>query len=314
MDPAGSSSLTIYRPSNVNKTKTPLSNNNKSVLMGHLVNQCGPDFKEATLKTSDSGFLAMIFSYFPSSNTTGKLAGFAIAQTHGADITNGLVCRVADLLFPKPQMALTYGESFFNAFSGVAKPTLSETAKIMITPKVLPYIAMACQGVGGLVFPAAVSLTMLIINRVLSDPNSKYTPEKLPDLDQLITVKDGRYIDANGNALTERDLKDIRVAVNRYDFICKLLAADQEDVEAIFSDYLKVKPTHSDEPLNLEFADGKPVSKKEFQKIIIAFERLKSQNYTNQGMWDVIQFFSEHLPVPAAPVLEKPEDNWLIMQ
>jgi hypothetical protein len=302
MDPqVGSLAMVVYAhemqdTSNINITKTPLSNNNKSVLMGHLVNQCGPDFKEATLKTADSGIIANIMAFLPSWNSAGRLAGYAIAQTHGADITNGLVCRVADSLFPKPQQALTYGESFFNAFTGIAKPTLAETAKIMITPKALPYITMACQGVGGLVFPAAVSLTMLILNRILSDPNTKYKPEKLPELDKLITLADGKYIDANGNMLTERDLTDIRAAVNRYDFICRLLAAGKEDVEGIFADYLKLKPTHGDFPLNMEFADGTAVSPKQFKKIVEAFERLKSQNFTNQGMWDVIQLFAKHLP------------------
>ena len=297
----------------------PLSNVNKTVLQKHLIEKCGPAFKNATLKTSDNGgILSKIFSWLPSAKSTGQLAGYAIAQTHGAEISNGMICMVADFIFPKNEIKQkTYSEAIFNTFFSVAKPTLAETAKIMVTPSILPYVTMACQGVGGLALPAAVSLTMLIVNRILSDPNSKFTPDTLPPLNELITIKDGKYFDANGNQLMEQDLLDIRVAVNRYDLVCKLLAADQDDIDAIFLDYLQVDvSSHQDAPLSLKFADGTDVSAKQSEKIILAFQRLKSQNVTGESMWKAIKLLADHLPVPlpTAPIYEKCEDNWLMIE
>lgn len=311
MEPVNSYSSAIVT------THTPLSHNNKNVLQKHLLEKCGPAFKEATLKTAESGgVLSKIYSYFPSSQSSGRLAGYAVAQTHGAEISNGLICRVADFIFPKqPQDTQKgYGQAIFGAFFNVAKPTLEETTKMMVTPKILPYVTMACQGIGGLLLPSAVSLTMLLINRVLSDPNSKFTPDKLPPLNELVRIQDGRYVDANGNKLSEQDLQDIRVAVNRYDLVCKLIGADQEDIESIFLDYLKVDSTHADEPLNLKFADGTTVTPKQYEKIILAFQRLKSQNVTGESMWKAIKLLADHLPVPVPPKVEKLEDDWFMIE
>lgn len=289
---------------------TPLSSVNKQVLEMHLRDKCDP-----ILNTSDNeGILSKIFSWLPSSQSTGKL----VAETQSTKITNSMICMITDLIFPKNELKQkSYGEAIFNMFFSVAKPTLTETVKIVVTPTLLPYVTMVCQGIGGLALPAAVSLTTLILNRILSDPNTKYSSNKLPALNQLVIVKDGKYIDANGNQLMEQDLQDIRVAVNRYDLVCKLLAADKEDIEAVFYDYIKVDATiHSDEPLSLKYADGTEVSAKEQQKIILAFQRLKSQNVTGESMWKVIKLLADHLPVPlpVEPVIEKCEDNWLLLE
>ena len=47
---------------------------------------------------------------------------------------------------------------------------------------------------------AASALVGIIYDKILKDPNTKFTTEKLPELDQLIKLTDdNKLIDANGN-------------------------------------------------------------------------------------------------------------------
>ena len=278
--------------------KKELSQPNREILKDHLVKKCGSAFSEATAKAAQPSMLeTLIAAVLPSSRTAGRGVGYAIAVTHGAEVSNGLISYVADRLLPeKIDKPKTWGETIFNGFVQTANPTIEETAKLMLTPKLLPLVTVFSQGAGGLLLPAAVSLVTMLVNKLLSDPNSKFTPDNLPPFDQLLKYKDGEYFDANGEKLSRQDMKDLSQSVVRYNLVCELLTANREDVSPILSRYIKDTVTE-DGKLQAVYADGTKVSEKEVKHIEEAFDRLRGVNPDLRSVWKAITLLADHVPI-----------------
>src|SRR5262245_42878988 len=113
----------------------PLSTENRLILKNHA------DSLQNKLQISKpDGFWTSVTSYLPSlpsSKTTGQVLGQAVFQTHGTEWTNNIIGLVARRIMPTTiTPELTLAQKLARWASGYVEPTIEETAKMLITPKI----------------------------------------------------------------------------------------------------------------------------------------------------------------------------------
>lgn len=269
-----------------------LSPNNKQILgsyagriySNHLI-------PHNLIRQETSGFWNTIRNMMPTSWTVGSNVGWAVSLTHGGQASNYVIGQIAQRLMPVPApQALTWGESIRRTLLGIEERTVEETARLVLTPRVLPLITAFCSTGGGITVMGAAALAGLLYNRILGDAETKYTLDNLPDLDQLLKVnEDGNIVDANGTVMTLRDLQDICQTINRYDLTCKLSNAKKEEIEGIINGYLKDRVT---------YLNGEKISESDEKIIQLAKERLMGNNPCNysQEIENAINLLADNVP------------------
>lgn len=172
-----------------------------------------------------SSLWSQIAQFFPTQETTGKVIGEHIVQTHGQKWSNQTIEFVVSKFFaPQPKEW-----SFWDYFSQVPQQTVTEVAKLAITPKVVPIMTLMA-GVGGqIALPLVVSLVGIVYNKVMSNP---YQVQQLANLElnDLFSIdpETGGLCDAFGRLLTEKDTRDVLAATAEYHLVAKLVELCQE--------------------------------------------------------------------------------------
>lgn len=206
----------------VNQTALPHTHENQQILRM---------YGEKTVKkfgdqsvTQERHWYSFITDRLPSSATVGGIVGQGIGWTHGARWSNAAIDLVVSRFFQVETKPKSFWESLGSFFWGATETTVSETLKIAITPKALPYIALMTGAVGAVALPAVVSLVTFAYNKVMNDPYKLHQLSKM-SLDKLFTIdpETGRWRDAFGRLMSADDMKDIVTAAAKYDLIRKLI-------------------------------------------------------------------------------------------
>lgn len=225
------------------------------------------------------GFWSTIASYMPfaTSQDAGRFIGFAVSQTHGADLSNATIQLAVRHLFPKEDPSpKNWRQAIIDKIQGVAEPTIEEIAELVITPKVLPFVQMFLVNAGGIAIPAAVMLISSVYQRCLGSQQNKLTLEKMPDMDTLMKVdkETQKIYTASGRELSPLGFKDIVKNVKEYDIICKILKSkNANDIYAIIDEY-----TLGREDGIITFKNGKILSAEDIHNIEKGIERIKDEN------------------------------------
>lgn len=176
-------------------------------------------------ESKKSNLWSRITSFLPSQETAGKAIGEHIVQTHGQKWSNQTVEFVVSKFFaPQPKEW-----SVWDYFYQVPQQTVTEVAKLTITPKVVPIMTLMA-GVGGqIALPLIVSLVGIVYNKVMCNP---YQVQQLAnmELNELFTVdpETGGLCDAFGRLLSEKDTHDVLAATAEYHLVAKLIELCQE--------------------------------------------------------------------------------------
>lgn len=272
----------------------PLCEKNKQILS----NYAGRIYTKITKSDEphqqvESRLQRVFNSLTPSAYTVGSNIGWAASLTYGSQALNFAIGQLVSHYLPVQQQQ---SSSWFGSMSSAAARTEQrvavESARLALTPQLLPFLTAACTSGGGLTMMGAVALASILYNRILRSPESKYTMNNLPDIDQLLTVnKDGKIVDANGTEMTMQDLTDIFNTINRYDLTCKLMNAKKEEIEGVLNGYLRDKVT---------LWNGEKISPKNVKKIEEVKNRLMGNNPMDKakGIKKVIKLLSDNvLPV-----------------
>lgn len=206
----------------VNHTALPHTHENQ-----HILRMYG----EKTVKkfgdqsvTQERHWYSFIIDRLPSSTTVGGIVGQGIGWTHGARWSNAAIDLVVSRFFQVETKPKSFWETLGSFFWGATETTVSETLKLAITPKAVPFIALMTGAVGAVALPAAVSLVTFAYNKVMNDPYKLQQLSKM-SLDKLFTIdpETGRWRDAFGRLMSADDMKDIVAAAAKYDLIRKLI-------------------------------------------------------------------------------------------
>ncbi|WP_068470212.1 hypothetical protein [Candidatus Protochlamydia phocaeensis] len=227
---------------------TTYTANNQAILRqyGEKITQCLNNNK--TDEKSNSIWNS-IYSYFPTSQSTGKMVGEHLALTYGSQWSNSAIDTVVSKFFQQEIVPVSTWSlaGLKQLVSGATQKTLSETLKLSVTPKALPYITLLTGVTGQVGLPVLVSLVSFAYQRTLGSPEKAKQLEVL-SLNQLFTVdaETGRLRDAFGRLLTEEDMRDIFTGAAEYDLVCKLIQLNQEidkkpeeEIESSAKDMLK---------------------------------------------------------------------------
>lgn len=244
----------------------------------------------------------------PSSERVGRGLGWAMSQTHGATVSNqiiSLVCR--NLIEPDPH-ARHGGDNCgtmrrgLEWLQGKAEPTFEELAKLAITPKILPLLETLGIATGGITVPAVIALVSFVGKKILASKNGHEVLQNLPDLGSLVRYDSANklFYDAAGNVLSERDIKDIREVIYRYDIAARLMAANRNHIADALKDY-----TALTDDGQLTYLDGTAIepSSKDHERLAKALERLEGVNPTGRykGIKKAINLIAKHIPAPEKP-------------
>ncbi len=275
----------------MNKIEGSLSPNNQVILQKHIVDY---EKKLNPIEVQTSSVWNTIWDNIPGSQAVGRYLGWGAAQTHGAEISNALITMVFNNCFPEQikEKELTIRERCYNSLVGIAKPTAEEASKFLITPKILPYVTMFCSSAGGIALPVAALLVKALYDKVLGDPNSKFTPKNVPSLENLLTAKDGDIIDANGNTLNQQDITDIKNLVNKCNLAYQLLTSTKSEVDILMNKYLKF----GEDDNQILYSNGEVVNETDLKEIKISINRLRGANPTHENLNKMIDLLAEHLP------------------
>lgn len=294
-------------------TRQPLSARNKDVLLDYakgIEQKMNPT--QETLITSIS---KTIFSKLPGAKQIGSWVGWAVAQSHASGVTNDLITLAFNHVAPIPYKKPTLSEKCYNAFIGVAMPTAEETAKLLITPKLLPIITICFSTGGGYALPAAIALATALTKRVMSDPNSKYDLNNLPKLNELIFLTADGPIDANGIALTKTDIEDLRTAANKLNIAYQLLNCSREDLDQLMNKYFKYEKADGTIAQWGVYPDGTELTEKEYNTIELGILRLRGTNPTGESLNEMIELLAKHLPMMSLEPVEEDFDNdWILIE
>ena len=225
------------------------------------------------------GFWSSIAAYLPFTNSqdVGRFIGFAVGQTHGADLSNATVQLAIKHLFPKEEeKPKSWRQTILNKIQGVSEPVIEEVAELVITPKVLPFVQMFLVNTGGLAVPAAVMLISSIYQHCLGPNQQKVTLDKMPSRESLMKVdKENQNIyTASGRELTEIGMRDTVKNVQEYDLICKLLKVkDVAEINKVVENYFILR-----EDFVLVYKNGKAVTNEELHYIDKGIKRFADEN------------------------------------
>ena len=208
--------------SNINFTK-----NNQEVLKSYgeeITQKLGAK----KVKQESSWGFGWISGYF--TTTTAEKLGYTVGESigwaHGAQVSNFAVDIVVSQFFKAPEPVSKWSwEAFKRAISGVAEVSIAETAKLTITPKVLPVISVMAGTVGSIALPAAICMISQIYSRVMTAEESNELAQL--SIGELFSVdpETGRFRDAFGVLLSEQDMKDVVNVTTQYDLVYNLSEA-----------------------------------------------------------------------------------------
>lgn len=258
----------------------------------------------------NSSFLSYIASYFPSSKTAGRALGYAAATTHGPGFSNGTIDFVAGKIFATAEPAPTFGGWFKSKIMGEAQTMVAESAKLAITPRVLPLLQMLGMNIGGLTAAGSVALFCILYGRIMNGTQSKYTLSSPPPLEELLKLEGDNIYDANGNRLTERDLADIKKTVLLYNTLSKFIESDKASLDNLLEKFMLIRSDNWE----IYYRDGTKVSEKELKVIEKAYERLKGTNPMEKakGIHKMIKLLAKH--DAEAKKLAESRDEFLICE
>ncbi|MDP1836787.1 MAG: hypothetical protein Q8K75_12790 [Chlamydiales bacterium] len=271
---------------------------------GHLVSSAWSAFKEKV--------------GLPGAERVGRGLGWAMSQTHGATVSNqviSLICR--NLIEPDPHARHGGGDCGtmrrgLEWIQGKAEPTFEELAKLAITPKILPLLETLGIAAGGITVPAVIALVSFVGKKILASKNGHEVLQNLPNLGSLVRYdsESNKFYDAAGNTLSDRDIKDIREVIYRYDIAARLMAADRNNIADSLKDY-----TTLTEDGQIAYLDGTPISacSKDQERLIKVLERLEGINPTgrHKGIRKTINLIAKHIP---APERREPVSHFLTIQ
>ncbi len=237
--------------------------------VGGRINNLAPQAPKSSFSLWGS-----ITALLPSSKTTGEAVGYAAAATHGPSLSNKSIDFVCKRVF-QAEKSQSWGGWFKSAVLGVARPSVAEMAKLSITPKLVPVLEIIGVGLGGLTAQGTIALISILYGRIMNDKNTKFTLDNLPSVENLLSQdKEGRIVDANGNEMTEEDLKDIKDTVLRYDTICKFLDTDKKTLDQLLEKFLFLRSDNWD----IYYRDGNKVSEEDLKVIEEGCSLLKRSN------------------------------------
>lgn len=248
--------------------KTILSEYAKSI--ENKINNLGPRQQEIQEKVSTA-----LTSWLPTPRQFGATMGYAMATTHGPAMSNRVIDFVCSRLFVQ-ETGNTWYSIFRRAVLGIAQPTITETAKLAITPKVLPIIQLIGGSLGGLTAAGTIALIMILYGRAMNTSSGKHTPSNPPKLEELLHIEEstGKVFDANGHHLTKQDISDIREIVLRYDTVCKFVDCDQEKLDQLFRSFLLIRTDN----LHYYYQDGTSLTESELECTERCYNQLKGTN------------------------------------
>ncbi len=276
-----------------------LSSYNQKVLsdyaekIGGRIDHLSPREKKSTFS-----FWESIAGLLPSAKQSGQAIGYAAAVTHGPGISNRSIDFICSRVF-ETEKTRSWSSWFTSAILGLARPTVAEMAKLTITPKLLPIFQILGVAAGGLTAQGVVALASVLYGRIMNAGNTSYSLADLPAIDQLLTVdkETGRIIDANGNELTEEDLKDIKAMVLRYDTICKFLDSDKDCLDQLLAKFLMIRSDNWE----VYYKDGMKITEEDLKVIEDGYNTLMRANpmEKSKAIRGMIKKLSSH------PKLEK---------
>lgn len=253
-----------------------LSSYNQKVLsdyaekIGGRIDHLSPQEKKASFSFWDS-----IASLLPSAKQSGQAVGYAAAVTHGPALSNRSIDFICKRVF-ETEKSTSWSSWFSSAILGLARPTVAEMAKLTITPKLLPVLQILGVAAGGLTAQGVVALASVLYGRIMNAKDTSFSLANLPSIDQLLAVdkETGRIIDANGNELTEEDLKDIKTQVLRYDTICKFLDSDKDSLDRLLAKFLMIRSDNWE----VYYKDGMKVTEDDLKAIEEGYNTLMRAN------------------------------------
>lgn len=247
-----------------------------------------------------------VSALMPSSKQVGSFIGSSLATTHGAAVTNGTIDFVCKKLFVAEKND-TWTSWFNSTLLGVVRPTIAETAKLMITPKVLPIMQILGGPLGGLTAAGTVALFTILYGRIYGADNNKFSLSNPPPLDKLLERDplNGTIVDANGNELTTQDLKDIEKTVKKYDTVCKFIDFNKKGLDQLLHKLMLIRSDSAD----IYYQDGQQVSEEEIRIMEKAYKRLMGTNPMEkaEGIHEMIKLLAKHQAKedPTNPLLKE---------